>query len=333
MRRLVALLVGAGLVLCAGPAGATPRTGGGEAETAAREVLDRAVRAGRSLDYTGTQYVASWRHDRSGATLADVTHRSGQGAVVSEPPTAAGTSAASTATAALDPRLVSALAAAYDLRVSGTARCTGRTTSVVEARRDGRVAGRFWVDRDSGLLLRREVYDEAGRRVRSSAFVDLDVRAGAPVAAQRAADRPDIAPADLRARGWEVPESLPHGFRLFETRLSTPERDAHVLHLAYSDGLSSTSLFAQSGRLGTEPPDGFVAGEVGQRPVWVRSETPERRVWSGGGHVWTLVSDAPPDVVRDAVAALPRDPAPRTGLLRRLGRGLARLASLLNPFG
>jgi hypothetical protein len=147
---------------------------------------------------------------------------------------------------------------------------------------------------------------------------------------ERVTDLP-AAVRELRADGWRVPEGLPGGFRLFDARLSAPEEPEHVLHLAYSDGLSTTSLFAQRGALGSAPPDGFRREDVGGRPVWVRSDLPERVVWSGRGRVWTLVSDAPRDVVRDAVATLPRDRAERDGLLSRLGRGLGRLASALDP--
>lgn len=335
MRRLVVLVVGAAVVLTSMPAVAATRSAGTRGQEAeALTLLDRAARAGRTLDYTGTQYVASWGDAGGGATLAEVTHRAGHGAVVREPPTAGRGSVPLTATAALHPRLVRLLASTYDLDVSGTARCTGRTTSVVEARReDGQVAGRFWVDHDSGLLLRREVYDDAGRRVRGSAFVDLDVRSTtAPATLRVRNDSLHAEVAELQAQGWDVPASLPHGFRLFSTRVSTPATGHHVVHLAYSDGLSTTSLFAQSGHLGTRPLDGFVADEVDHRPVWVRDAPLRRMVWSGGGRVWTLVSDAPEPVVRDTVAALPRDPAPDDGMTARLGRGMGRLASMLNPF-
>ena len=342
MRRLVVLGVGAGLLLAGlPPVAAATRTADAEpvstrrAEREALTVLERAVRAGIGVDYRGTQYVASWRDSRSDTALVDVTHRPGQGSVVREAPRAVSGTVPAAATAALDPRLVRLLAASYDLAVAGPGRCTGRTTSVVEARRDGQVAGRFWVDDASGLLLRREVYDDRGRRLRSSAFVDLEVRTTVPaapaepvVSGMAVADAADA----LRRQGWQVPDRLPGGFRLFDTRLSTPRAGEHVLHLAYSDGLSTTSLFAQSGRLGTAAPDGFEGSRVRGRPVWVRHDSPERVVWSGGGHVWTLVSDAPLPTVRSAVAALPRDPAPQDGLRARLGRGLSRLAGLLDPF-
>ena len=327
MRRLVVLVVGAGLLLPAAPALA-----GGVAEAAAARrvegealaVLERAVEAGRTVGYRGRQQVATG----AGSVVVDVSHRPGRRSVLR----ASDGTVPTVATAALDPRVVSVLAASYDLAVAGTGRCTGRTTTVVEARRDdGQVAGRFWVDEATGLLLRRDVHDEDGRRVRRSEFVDLEVRAAADVDAARTTDLP-AAVDELRAGGWHVPDGLPGGFALFDARLSAPGEREHVLHLAYSDGLSTTSLFAQRGELGSTPPDGFREGEVGGRPVWHDRGVPERAVWSGGGAVWTLVSDAPSAVVRDAVATLPRDRAERDGVLARLGRGLGRLASALSPF-
>ena len=343
MRRLLVLLLGAGLLLPAAPALAGGRSADASAarrvEGEAFAVLERAVHAGRTVGYRGTQHVASWRDTDndtdsdtdSDTVVVDVVHRPGERSALHAPGVGEG-SVPATATAALDARLVSLLAASYDLAVAGSGRCAGRTSTVVEARRgDGQVAGRFWVDEASGLLLRREVYGDDGRRRRSSALVDLEVRAAADVPPGATTDLPAAAE-ELRAQGWQVPDGLPGGFGLFDARLSAPDEPEHVLHLAYSDGLSTTSLFAQRGALGSAPPTGFRRDEVGGRPVWVRSDTPERVVWSGGGAVWTLVSDAPADVVRDAVATLPRDRAEGDGVLARLGRGLGRLAAVLNPF-
>ena len=341
MRRLVVLVVGAGLLLPATPVLAGARL----AETAASRrvegealaVLERAVSAGRTVGYRGRQHLATWRtgDDVDEGSVVEVVHRPGHRSVL-RAPDRSGEGVRATATAALDGRLVPLLAASYDLSLAGGGRCTGRDATVVEARRDdGALAGRFWVDDASGLVLRREVYDRQGRRLRSSEFLDLEVRSpdqtASDVPLEGATDLP-AAVRRLRADGWRVPEDLPRGFRLFDARLSAPDEPEHVLHLAYSDGLSTTSLFAQRGALGSAPPDGFRREDVGGRPVWVRSDVPERVVWSGSGRVWTLVSDAPRDDVRDAVATLPRDRAERDGLLTRLGRGLGRLASALDPF-
>ena len=304
-------------------------------EQPALALLRAASRAGRDLTYTGRQ-VLVWADDQPGSAQARVHHDPVHGSTVAA-------ARPLVVTAAPDQRRLVLLAAAYDLAVTGPGRCTGRSAEVVSATRaDGTLAGRFWIDRRSGLLLRRDVFDRAGSRVRSSAYVDVAVGApaGAPAAppAGGPASGPDeVLPqastlAALRQDGWRVPTTLPGGFRLFDTQQSTPRPGRPVLHLAYSDGISSVSLFAQRGGLGSAPVPGFVAETVGTRPVWLRGDGPQRAMWGGDGRVWTLVSDAPTASVRDVVAALPGDAAPSPGLRGRLGRGLARLGGMLNPF-
>jgi len=357
--RLLVLAVGVGLLLGATPASAAwDRVDGNQAvgdqavgdqaagdqavgdraaERDALGLLQAAARAGRELTYSGTQRVATWRGGGTGAALAAVHHDPASGSTVDTDEPLADT-------AALDPRLLVLLAAAYDLEVTRPGRCSGRMARVVTAARaDGTVAGRFWLDRRTGLLLRREVFDAAGERVRSSAFVAIDVRpaagggpAGPPdtllqASTVRALPRASTVRA-LREDGWLVPRTLPGGYRLYDTALRTPRPGRHVLQLAYSDGLSAVALFTQRGRLGTAPVPGFAPETVGSRPVWVRHETTERVVWGGEGRVWTLVSDAPWSTVRDAVAALPGDLAHRDGVRARLVRGLGRLGGMLNPF-
>jgi sigma-E factor negative regulatory protein RseB len=342
-RRLLAAGVGAGVLLTAVPALAEVEPGAGAAPTSAASgeahalaLLERAALAGRGLTYSGTQYATSWRTGSTSSALLELRHDPRHGSVLTAVSGSEQDALRTPSTAVLDPRMLTRLVAAYALEVSGPGRCAGRTASVVDARRaDGQLAGRFWVDQDTGVLLRREVFDGDGRRVRSSAFVELDVADGsAPVqrvapAAWSGRERPaPEAVARLREAGWHVPEDLPQGFRLFETR-----REDQVLHLAYTDGLSTLSLFAQDGQLGSSGMAGFTAEQVGGRPVWVRRSAPERVVWSGGDRVWTLVSDAPEDAVLAVVAALPRDAPADSSLPARLGRGLSRLAGMLNPFG
>ena len=336
-RRLLAAAVGTGLVLSVAPASAAVDRGRADGDAGAQEavaLLDRAATAARRLSYTGTQYVASWRGGVADTSLVELAHDPVRGSVVSgaagEHPEAAG------ATAFLDLRMLDRLAVSYDLAVSGPGQCTGRDASVVEARRaDGGVAGRFWVDSDSGMLLRREVFDEQGKRVRSAAFVDLAVQGDPAVAAAvvpsrlSGRERPAEALLErLRDEGWHVPEAMPDGFALFEAR-----RDGEVLHLAYTDGLSVLSLFAQTGGLGQDELDGFARESVDGAPVWVRRTAPERVVWQGGGQVWTLVSDGSESSVQAALLALPHDAAVDQGLRARLSRGVSRLAGMLNPLG
>ena len=334
-RRLLVAAVGAGVVLAALPALADVepgRSGRSAAEVEAVGLLAAAAEAGRRLSYTGTQYVASWRGDTAAASLVELEHDPVRGSVVTGGDERSETTQA---LAVLDPRMLDRLAAGYALAVTGPGRCTGRAASVIDARRpDGTLAGRFWVDRTTGMLLRREVFDGAGTRVRSSAFVDLDVDADVARASavrlagrgeERRTGRPDTSA--LRRNGWHVPEQLPDGFVLFDTELR-----GEVLQLAYTDGLSTLSLFAQRGELGSEAMRGFEREQVDGSPVWVRGSAPERVVWAGGEHVWTLVSDAPEAAVHAAVAALPRDAEADDGVGARLGRGLSRLGRMLNPF-
>jgi sigma-E factor negative regulatory protein RseB len=184
------------------------------------------------------------------------------------------------------------------------------------------------------LLLRRETFDRAGRLVRSSAFTSLTVGQAAadvvPVAVK--SDRLDAAGIDaLRREGWQIPTALAGDLELVDARMRSHGGE-QVLHLSYSDGLVTLSLFAQRGRLGTTKLAGFQRQQVRGAPVWVRPSTPERVIWGGGGRVFTLLSDAPSETVHAAVVVLPHEKPAKTGLLARLGRGLARLGSWLNPF-
>jgi sigma-E factor negative regulatory protein RseB len=345
---VVAALAGAGLVATAAPAVAAPRE---EAEQAALVLLGEAAHASRTLAYAGTEYAATWGLAAT-STLVEVEHVPGRGARVTRAD--GGGHAVVVPSVAVHDELLDVLADRYELRVTGEGRCTGRTAHVVEARRPGEdgaaaLAGRFWVDDDTGLLLRREVFDRAGRRLSASAFLDLSVLpdpSATPTALRTASTRPRAAGASgelsraelerLRAQGAVVPASLPGGFTLFSARTpqGTSAEGPGVLHLSYSDGLATTSLFSQPGSPGSTPPEGFASATVAGHPVWASSGAPRRLVWAGGGQVWTLVSDAPDDAVAAAVGALPHAamPAEDTGLRARLARGLSRLATALNPF-
>lgn len=343
MRRLglLVLLAGAGVVLAGLPATAAPRpapTATAPPEARALALLTQAARAAQTRSYSGTQYVTTWHDGGATSAVADVRHAPGSAAVVAVRPTA-GDSADLGETAVvlasdLDLRLLRLLAEHYALVSAAYATVVGRKARVVEALRDnGAVAGRFWLDAATGLVLRRESFDTAGRLVRTSAFTTLTIDPGQdPLAADTMVpvlDRAEVA--YLRSAGWRIPDELPGDLELFDARLRV-RQGQQVLHLSYSDGLSALSLFAQKGRLGSAPLAGFTRAKMGGSTVWVRAASPERVVWGGDGRVFTLLSDASPETVRSAVDALPHDRAPRTGLLARLERGLKRLGSWLNPF-
>jgi sigma-E factor negative regulatory protein RseB len=346
--RLLLLVAGAGTLMAGLPATAGAPTGPPQATSAAAagearalQLLTAASRAAKTRTYSGTQYVSTWRAETASSSVADVEHSPDGGSVVRVRPTAAGEVDGSvTLITDLDARLVQLLAEHYLLGLAPDVTFDGRAAHVVEVQRpdvvgEGAVAGRFWIDAASELLLRREVFDRAGRLVRSSAFVTVEVAGAAAPAVEVTAvtaDRLEAAELDrLRTDGWQIPPALPGDLELYDARLRTHDGE-RVLHLSYSDGLSTLALFAQRGRLGTARMAGFTKHKLGRSAIWVRPSTPERVVWGGGGRVFTLLSDAPPDAVHAAVSTLPHEKLPKTGLLARLERGLARLASWLNPF-
>lgn len=328
-----ALLAGAAsLLLAAGPASAATVRGehGGTAdagEVEALQLLATAAHAARERAFSGSQRVETWH----GGTATTATHlvRSAPTTGLQLQATVPGT--APPPASGVDARLLPLLARRYQLGVVGAGRCAGRATRVVEARRpEGTLAGRVEVDRRSGLALRREVYDAAGRPVLTTAFTHVLVAEPAPVPLVAQVGAASAVGPAAEDPSWPAPDELPGGY----ARVPAP-RSAHagegVRHLAWSDGLSTVSVFSQPGSL-EEPADaGFAAHRVDATTVWVAQDDPERIVWNGGGRVFTLVSDAGHDDLLAAVRALPHDPDPEPGLLARLGRGLGRIGSWLDP--
>jgi sigma-E factor negative regulatory protein RseB len=225
----------------------------------------------------------------------------------------------------------------YSLSVVGSDVVAGRPVDVIAARRPAAAAGdhdvaRFWLDRSSGLVLRREVYDRRGRTTRASAFVEVTVGeatvSGDAAGAAWTATLDRASVARLRRHGWHCPATLPGPLTLVDARRGG-EQD--IVHLSYSDGIATVSVFEQRGRLDEDGMAGHHRQAADGQSVWVRGEVPRRVVWSADGTVYTVVADAPERTVDAVVAALPHSAAD-DGPLGRLGRGLDRVASWFNPF-
>src|SRR3954466_4978245 len=113
------------------------------------------------------------------------------------------------------------LARNYAVVRAGDGQVCGRSTSVVGARRpDGSAAGRFHIDRETGLMLRRELLDQQGREVNLTFFTEI--RPAVPketefvaASAARTVELPwahQLAGADLgslKYHGWPVRSGLP----------------------------------------------------------------------------------------------------------------------------
>ena len=244
----------------------------------------------------------------------------------------------------LDRAALTLLRRHFSLTVTEVAATAGRTADVVEARRPGAAAptGRFWVDRASGLVLRREVYDEQGALLRSSAFVDIDPRGASGsteallpprMAGESGQSLSAVARTALTTQGFVLPEGLPPGLELFDARSRDDDEGDPVLHLTYSDGLSTLSVFEQRGRLASASLQGWTKVSFGGATVHRRDDPPQRVVWESGGTVFTVLGDVSPTALSVAVLALPHDASVADdGVRARLGRGFSRLGSWLNPF-
>lgn len=390
----VGILVLAALVLVAWAAPAeaagpsSSPSGEPPGESGALGLLAESNEAATGVPYRGLRFVSQWSSAGATTFLVRVRHLPSRGTAVRvvgggaddasvryQRPSAPRLNAGGG-------RVLDLLGKNYELAVAGSGTVAGRPSHVVQARRrDGSLAARFWLDRDTGLMLRREVRDRHGRVVQASAFIDLKVgaprrtrrppgaepptasagsppvpspgagpgrpaeHAGSPVPAPPAPSssgppamprpwqrvEPDRLDA-LRAQGWTLPRRLPSGLARIGARRGVVD-GASVLHLSYSDGLSSVSLFVQRGTLAADRLGGsWHEATLGECCVVFRQHTlPRRAVWSGDGQVYTVVANAPPGVVEQVAAALPHGSQP--GFWGRMVRGFTDLGSWLNPVG
>lgn len=161
----------------------------------------------------------------------------------------------------------------YEVEPLGEGRVAGHEAHMLLLRpRDGwRFGYRLWAEKDSGLLLRAEVFDHRDVVLEASAFSELMI--GVKPQPERVLQamkqlegydirRPVLASADLDREGW-VFKQMPPGFRHVSSlkrpiaaqaaARATAQRDAaaedaepaEVLQTIYSDGLTHVSVFIE----------------------------------------------------------------------------------------
>ena len=311
----------------------------------ALELLDRVASAHDLVRYAGVQFVSAWGPDSTDSRLVEIKNMPGQGTAIRVRGSGEGPAAAVFSTAPGDTGIqfgggpVQLLARNFSVSTAGKDQVTGRKTRVLEmAGEDGVLAARFWVDDRSGVLLRREVYDASGRTVRASAFVQ--VRIGdrvspghlPPALPQTHAEELGVQEvADLRESGCSCPALLVDRLTLYQVRWVSTNTGT-VLHLSYSDGLSTVSLFEQPGRVDQTTMVGYTPLVDEHGVQYVRDGLPQQVVWSADGVVYAVVADAPDPLVNEVVAGLPHEAPESDGVTSRIGRGLARVGSWINPF-
>jgi sigma-E factor negative regulatory protein RseB len=323
-------------------------------------LLDGAADADLSTSYQGTELTSQSGVGGSVKMISQVWHQGG-GPTLVETSSGTASAAAYSGTASsnelsgspegvfgITKSLVALLGKHYVAVDGGGGAATGRTATVVDLYRfDGSLAARYWLDKQTMVPLRRELFDTSDAVISEDSFVQvkfgaravpqftgavaprMQSQAAAQPAGQSAwvaADQPARFLASLARQGWQVPGSLPGGLPLYAAA-SADTTSGEVVDLEYSDGLYVVSLFVQRGTLASSMP-GWRQVNVDGRQAFVSGHSV---TWAAPGFVYTMIADAPAQTESQVVGSLPRGGAP--GVLDRFERGFARLARVINPFG
>ncbi len=198
------------------------------------------------------------------------------------------------------------------LRRAGTRAVAGRVAIVILAvdPDTGVARARFYVDREMGVLLRREVLDRHGAPLRSVGFVAFAPLGEPPLDS----GSPGVGPVPYEQSAPRKLANLPDGYLGPEAAGSAFQllgRYRHAdgaLQLYYGDGIFTLSLFEQRGSLDWDSiPPGETSRIEGVRTRTYVAPTAHVVVWAADGLVITCVSDAPPDEVHRVVGDLLAD--------------------------
>ncbi len=167
------------------------------------------------------------------------------------------------------PASMAGLSDYYNVRKGATARVAGFDSQIVrlEPRDKWRYGHQLWVDVGSGLLLKAEIFNEAGELLESMAFTDLHigdaltpdaVKSSYALVAKASWKFHRAKLTDMRDDAqWQFRAEVPGFRKQAAMKRSTVKHgdDIDMLHWVFSDGLVALSVF-----ISPVPPDGG-AGE------------------------------------------------------------------------
>ncbi len=151
-----------------------------------------------------------------------------------------------------------ALNAYYRFELGGTERMAGQEAQkiIIRPRDNYRYGYNLWVDKKTGLLLRTDLLNEAGKPVEQFMFTEIHYLKDVPdkllepsvsgheftwyEPEKLGGNTPPSVP-----RHWKVTQ-LPSGFKLdiYRRHQLAPERPA-IVHMVFSDGMASVSVFIE----------------------------------------------------------------------------------------
>jgi sigma-E factor negative regulatory protein RseB len=202
---------------------------------------------------------------------------------------------------ALLPAGLGSLPEHYAIRGGGMGRVAGVKSRAVllEPRDDLRYGHEFWMDEASGLLLKANLIGERGDTLESFAFTQVKV--GGPLeqgALKPRFDTERVRIQQVRATemkpeemAWTFRNPLPGFRKVAAMRRQAASENTESLHVVFSDGLASISVFIEPGGAGGEAealatvgPVNVYRRQLGEYRVVVMGEVPAlavRRIGDG----------------------------------------------------
>ncbi len=203
------------------------------------------------------------------------------------------------------PEMVKLLLKNYSVRVQGEETVDGRKADVVQVspKRPGNPSKTLWVDRASGLVLRSVLRNYRREIISTVKMTGVDIKTSGidpdlfevKMAGGRHGEHEEDH--DNRPAPGKVilPGYLPAGY--VQTGISGIEmRDFRAVHLKFSDGLNTISLFERNGKSHGRPSEGG------------RERFSRALRWTAGGWEFTLIADLSPEELQRIAASMnPRD--------------------------
>ena len=318
------------------PAGPSVAAGPTLTPAQAHAMMQKAANAGDSVSYSGRQSFLAYRAGKAIVAQIDVDARAHQGTQVrvNSPrgqQLLRGFTPALISSRVVDYELLDLLERNYDLSGTAGANVAGRSASVVVATREGRssAAARWWIDDATGIVLWQETYDRSGSVGLSFGFTSVSISHGESIlqhlppkltVPRTSTSLTLSSAAELKASGWSCVRELA-GLSLVRIR-SDRANNPDIVHLVYSDGLDTVSVFQQRGQLSAAPEGSQWDAGLG---AYVRRGASSVATWQSAEMVLSVVTDGSPVLLAEAVESLPHVGAMPQTTLDRIEAGWARI--------